>query len=312
MSGVRLGLGRAGFALASLAALASAGGLAGGVWGWADVPNHFAPLWLVAALLGGLVARAALARGEARTVATLAAAIAVVAAGSPILAETVKGARQPAPRGQVVKVMTFNRWWGGQPMDAARAIRRSGADVVTLQEANGFETVSGTLRDLYPYQLPCPRLCDTFILSKRPILNSGEVTPPQHDARDLVWARIDQGGGKSFTIATVHLFWPLPPWIQRRQRVQLAQMAAELPRDDLIVTGDFNAAPWSFAIRDLDRRLAPLTRRTHGTLTFSADWPVPLLALDQVYAGPAWRSAKVERLPKGGSDHYPLLVTLGR
>jgi len=39
------------------AALTAVGGLAGSVWAWADVLNHFAPVWLVLAWIGGLSAR---------------------------------------------------------------------------------------------------------------------------------------------------------------------------------------------------------------------------------------------------------------
>jgi endonuclease/exonuclease/phosphatase (EEP) superfamily protein YafD len=312
MIAVRWLLGLCGAGLALVGAVAAVGGLLGVVSGWADVVNHFAPVWMVGAAIGGLLARATLPSARGRTVALALAAVAVLVAGAPVLSEWFAGATQPKPSGKVLKIMTFNRWWDGSPFDTAAAIRRSGADIVALQEANGFERAGPSVMDLYPYQLPCPRLCDTYFLSKRPILDYGELVPPQRDARDLVWIRTPAPDGTIVTVATIHLFWPLPPWIQERQRTQLAKVVHELPGDALILTGDFNATPWSFAVRELDRTLKPLTRRTRGLLTFPTTYKVPFLAIDQIYASPTWRGTHVERLPYGGSDHYPVLATFSR
>ena len=40
------------------------------------------------------------------------------------------------------------------------------------------------------------------------------------------------------------------------------------------------------------------------------DWPLPVLPIDHVYAGPGWATVSVERGPSIGSDHYPLVVIL--
>ena len=83
-----------------------------------------------------------------------------------------------------------------------------------------------------------------------------------------------------------------------------------------MLLGDFNLTPWSFAMRGLDFGLKPMTRRTRGVLSYPARLgrltPLSFLAIDQVFAGPDWRTARVERLARGGSDHYPVMVTLRR
>ena len=46
---------------------------------------------------------------------------------------------------------------------------------------------------------------------------------------------------------------------RRGQRARLAEDLAGLPRDELVLTGDFNLSPWSFALmRAFDRQLLPL------------------------------------------------------
>src|SRR3546814_2882605 len=86
----------------------------------------------------------------------------------------------------------------------------------------------------------------------------------------------------------------------------------------MIVTGDFNSAPFSFAMRRGERAIG-LTRRDRALASFPTEKkaigplrsPVPVVAIDHVYAGPGWATAKVERGPGGlGSDHYPVIVTL--
>jgi vancomycin resistance protein VanJ len=308
----------AGLAAAFLVAdavLGSLGGLVGAVWPWADALNHFSPVWLGLAWIGGIGARVLLEPCLFRARTVMAAALAVVVSGAPIMIEGFKGATELNAGPPTLTVLTFNRWWDSP--DSARegeAIRTSGADLVALQEGDGFAATAATLKDVYPYQLMCGGKCDTAILSKRPFLATGQEDHARWrpGGTDFLWARTTAPDGRPVTLATVHLYWPIPPWIQRNQRARVAADVAVLPHDDLILTGDLNLTPWSFTLRGFDRALAPLTRRTHGLLSFPATAPFPLLALDQVFASPQWRTVSVGRLPRAGSDHYPVIVELKR
>ena len=102
-----------------------------------------------------------------------------------------------------------------------------------------------------------------------------------------------------------------------QQRVQLARVLAQIPSERAIIAGDFNSTPWSFSRRRWDEAFG-LIRRTRAVFT----WPVPgsesialpalvpFLPIDHVYAGSGWATVKVERGPRLGSDHYPVVVTL--
>ena len=114
-------------------------------------------------------------------------------------------------------------------------------------------------------------------------------------------------------LVTTHLAWPTAPPVARQRR-DLASVVARLPRERMILTGDFNATPWSSGLRGLDRNLG-LTRRGRAVPTWPAQvlgtaWPLPFQPIDHVYAGPGWATVKIERGPWLGSDHYPLIVTL--
>ena len=302
-----------GVALAAGAGLVSAFGLVGAVWGWADALNHLAPIWLVCGWVGAALVCLALPEGRLRTASLISAAVAVLFCGVPMVWEMARTGREAPPPANLT-VLSFNRWWDSpDPPGQVAMIRASGADLVALQEANGFEAAAGSLRDLYPYQLFCGGNCDTAILSKRPILASGrEASAQWPGGSKFLWARTTALDGRPVTLATLHPFWPIPPWIQRGQRGRIAELISALPLDETIVAGDFNLTPWSFAMRRMDATLAPLTRRSHGLLTFPASWPVPFLALDQVYAAPAWKTVSIERLPRAASDHYPVRVTFRR
>ena len=100
---------------------------------------------------------------------------------------------------------------------------------------------------------------------------------------------------------------------------RLAEAVAPFDRASLIVAGDMNSTPWSYALRRQDKTLG-LIRRTRGLFSWPAaefgPWrlrtPLPFLAIDQVYAGSAWKTVSVTRGPFAGSDHFPVVVVLSR
>ncbi len=73
-----------------------------------------------------------------------------------------------------------------------------------------------------------------------------------------------------------------------------------------------NAAPWTFAMRALDRGLRPLRRWTFWQPTYPAlvkRRPTPpLLPIDHVYAGPGWARTRIARFRTPGSDHFVLQI----
>ena len=54
-----------------------------------------------------------------------------------------------------------------------------------------------------------------------------------------------------------------------------------------------------------------LADRDGGAVDFSVEPIDEVLPIDQLYAGPDWGLVSARRLPATGSDHVPVLVTLG-
>jgi endonuclease/exonuclease/phosphatase (EEP) superfamily protein YafD len=291
------------------AALAVIGGLLGAVSPLLDWLNHLAPAWAVGALIGTLLCLAA--PRPKRPWLVGAGVVLTLAAAAPVLLEATTVTR-PATRtvAPTLKVLTYNVYWY-RPSEAAEAlIAASGADVVALEEVDTHRDMLVRLRRLYPYQQLC-RYCDLAILSKTPFLAVGR-SPSGRRRRAVLWATVRAPDGRPATVGAVHLDWPYPS-DGEAPREHLAMLAGRWS-DDPILVGDFNLTPWSFTLRRLDERLQPLTRRTRSLPTYASHVPgaPPLLPIDHVYAAPAWRVVDLQRLPRTGSDHHPLLVELQR
>ena len=295
--------------------LAGAGALA--IWAAAfgmvvptlDAMASFLPLSL-AGLLIGLVAARLWRRAWWMLALTVSALPALYAIGHEIARPI------PAARGEAELTLLTHNMHAANPDPAATvaAIGRTGADIVTLQEVTpGVRAMLVGPTGGYPHATPCPGdRCGLLIASRWPIEDSdyflrdaaGErVGPP------ILWARIAAPGG-AFTVATTHYPWPLPADRQAEKRRSLAQALARTDRDTLILAGDMNLTPWSAAMRAQDAGLAPLVRMTRSAFS----WPgtVPILPIDQIYAGPDWTRVSVEALGPTGSDHRPILATLAR
>lgn len=310
-----------------LLALGCAGGALMGLFGRfsdrLDVFAQFSTLWLLGALVCGAVWLGDGRRGHERATGVL-AALTLLALAPNMLPETFRGlfAERVKPRAETLKLVQANLFKNNP--DAGQAVRwilKEDPDVVLLEEVvQNSSGVPRALRDRYPYQVSCMAAlpCSTMVLSKRRPVAAGRMGLPQ-PGRYLSAATMTlPGAGGDFTVVAVHMTWPLPAGPQRWMNARLAERTKAFAQDSLIVGGDFNSTPWSHALRRLDGWLG-IERRTHGL----ASWPVslprlgtrlpsPLLPIDQVYAGKAWKTVSVRRGPAIGSDHYPLVVVLTR
>ena len=311
---------------AGLLALWSLAALGGAVSDRLDVLTHFAPLALAGALAVLLVTLPLARRGRAKRAALAlggAAAVWSFVLIGPELAAASR--RDPPASGPALKVVTFNIW-GGRNRDVeatADWLIAADADVVLLQEVfGGGADIPRRLRAKYPHGLVCSEnRCSLAVLSKHPVRRSSlqrqRWRGPAAKALSVAWAEIDAPGGR-FVALTTHYTWPTWVWAQEWQRAELVRLTRPFAQDDLIVTGDFNLTPWSKALREQDVRLG-LRRRTRALFSWPTVatrhrvWtPFPLLPIDHVYAGDAWRTVSVERGPRLSADHYPVIVTLAR
>jgi endonuclease/exonuclease/phosphatase (EEP) superfamily protein YafD len=282
-----------------------------------DVASNFAPFWLAAALFAGAWALAAEQAAPRRALLGM-AILGVLASGALMAPELTRPLPSPATAEPSfrLRLIQFNTWDAlADRTRVADWIASENPDVVTIEEVTeplrqalirrGFQYTRGMAgvaifsrqrRTYTPFFIPGP------VWATLP--GFARATFPGPD------------GGRPFSVVAAHLTWPTvaETW---RQRSTFATLLDHYPRDRLIVAGDFNLTPWSFALRGLDRRFG-LERRDRAIPT----WPalqalgvaliaVPaVLPIDHVYAGSAWRTVSIRRGPRIGSDHYPLIVDL--
>lgn len=282
-----------------------------------DIAAHFAPiqLWMV---LAGAGLTLLTPRSRLRM-----ATLGIAAVGAPLalllIWPELTRPETRAPAGAVadLKVIQFNVW-GGRNRDLERTLDwlyAQDADVVVMQEVK--PRVLEAVERRGGYHVTCERRyrCQTVILSKQAPLVTGVPRVDEGARVPSARATLPLRGGTNFTVVGVHYTWPIPAGPQQAQGRRLAAMIGQLPKERLIVSGDFNSTPWSFSRRREDRAFG-LERRTRMLFSWpaarsgAAASPLPFLPIDHVYAGPAWRTVSVERGPRLGSDHYPVIVRL--
>jgi len=197
-----------------------------------------------------------------------------------------------------------------------QAVEAVDADVIVLCEA----TMEARQR-LRALEAQLPHGLDTcapdslygiVILSRFPLrLRSKGVGEqdalPRHLAADLV---VD---GRAITLAAIHPTNPLRLGHAHRIPAEFESVAAfcRSANEDLILTGDCNAAGWSSYLRDLEKA-ASLSN--DGRVRPS--WPVWLpslvrLPLDHVWVRGRVLLRRAELGPAFGSDHLPLIAEFG-
>lgn len=298
-------VGAAGLLLAAACCAGALAGQGGRFSAALDVATHFSPLFLA----GGGLALVLWLTGGMRGAWTPVLAVIGAAASLWLMAPELKAAHAAAEvaNGQPLKLVQFNLWGDNTDTDATTAwILKTDPDILALEDAfDKSQPVVDAMAARFPHRFS---VGSTHLFSKTPILDQRQVF-----TGSSLWARVQGPDGRALTVMVTHLSWPL--WWRRYawQSERLVRSMEELHSDDLILAGDFNLTPWSFAMRRFDRDLG-LERRTRAMASWPAIWaPLPpVLPIDQVFAGRAWRTVSVERGPKLGSDHYPIVAILAR
>lgn len=293
----------------ALAALASHGGR---FYEQLDVLCHFTPIYLAIGLaaipLGVFLGRVG------AWLVSLPGVLAVLASVTLMIPEFVaaKGP-EPAPHAQTLTIIQFNAWGGNRKAQAAVDwLVAQHADIIVVEEG---AAIADLLMSQGGYTRTCGD-CAAIIYSKTRPISANNPKPRQSWKPPISVATFRNSDGE-FTVVGVHRPWPTRFAKERSHRLLLQQTVQKYPRDRMIVVGDFNSTPWSYARRREDINLG-LIRRTRAIFTWPAErvshnhMPLtfPVLPIDHVYAGPGWATVQVRRGPLLGSDHLPVVVVL--
>jgi endonuclease/exonuclease/phosphatase (EEP) superfamily protein YafD len=206
-----------------------------------------------------------------------------------------------------LKLIQLNTLFNNPTIDRSlQWIRAEKPDFVMLQE------VSNKTRAIYDglaAELPFGTICKfatvggVAVRSRHPMKSDA-----CKESLGFAWIQVDVNG-KALTLASLHLHWPYP-FRQRQQLQSLAASFKAMPRP-VLLTGDFNAAPWSAATQLVAQQtgttIVPGLRFTLRMGAFGFG-PIPFLPIDHVLVPADVRAHSIKLGPPIGSDHLPVIV----
>ncbi|WP_417581162.1 endonuclease/exonuclease/phosphatase family protein [Pelagibacterium sp.] len=291
-----------------------------------DLFNHVQPI-LFFGLLALMVATPVFVRFRIiRALALSIAATGFVASSVIYIPELVAGLlprTAPLQAEQTYRLMTFNVFGRNEePESLVANILDVDADIVALQEYGpGLRSaVHPDLTERYPHFQYCAGGQRAFVglYAKLPFepldadACSSSIMSTDRTARIIV--RFQTENGPAFSLATTHNDWPAPITRQAEQFATLRE-ALSTVEPPLIIVGDFNSTPWSYALRSFVSA-AELTRHTYNLPTFPTlwyylrDWRAmfPILPIDHVMTRGQIAIHDLRAGQPSGSDHLPIIV----
>jgi endonuclease/exonuclease/phosphatase (EEP) superfamily protein YafD len=206
------------------------------------------------------------------------------------------------------KLIQFNvRIHNPREAEAAQWIVSEKPDVVMLQEVLDETHPSFRLLDpIVPYRVRCKSagFGDVAVYTRFP-----EIIQHCGEGDGLAWIQV-KVDGTPLTFASLHLHWPWP-FRQWEQLERLRPVFESMPQP-VLLAGDFNATPWSAAVKAVEAMTK--SKAISGYRTS--------LRLDVLHNGKPWPTVPIDHvlLPKGvevrsvrmgpdmGSDHLPVIV----
>lgn len=289
-----------------------------------DLLNH-AQAFLFPGSILAVLALLVLLPGRRRWMAVAFAALGAVASGSVMVPEIVAGAqaRPPIEGRGTVRMMTHNLFGKNYEIaEVGAAILAEDPDIIVLQEYFGEQATElhPLLVQRYPYFVRCRggKRANLGLYSRLPFAQVEDGACPDNAYGTTrtahILAEFTTPDGKPFSVMTTHMDRPIPI---ARQNEQLSALSAKVDNIDgpLILAGDFNSTPWSYALRNFVASNS-LVRQTLNLATYPMNWfyfgawrdTLPFLPLDHVMT----RGLTVHELHAGrptASDHLPVVFT---
>ena len=226
-------------------------------------------------------------------------ALALLAPSLVIASDMIRGLSFPASKADTaprIKVISANLWSANpDPAPFLEMVSREQPDVLFLQEAFGlWKPVLEAMAPRYRFVAGCtyPNECNAVVMSG--LTRVGDSWPLTSSYAVARLALPDRFGGGAFEVMSVHLSRP-PPMTPQRNEIDAMIEITRAFGASAFVAGDFNATPWTGAMRRLDEDLG-LDRRTRAL--FSWPTPLPVAPVDNIYAGCTNASSKASDLFK--------------
>lgn len=219
-------------------------------------------------------------------------------------------------------VMTYNLNFDNLDNTTAIAalIRQQDADLVALQEAVPpiGEPLLAELADDYPHRLVLDVGLPKAILSRYPLVDPTQ--PADRSPTQQVWVETPAG---PVTVWNVH---PPPAvvdlgWRIQQQMIKVVMAEVKQTTGPVIVLGDFNTVPYSQNYNLITAELTDVhevvgrgfgfTFPNFGETNRMTSLP-PVVRIDHIFISDEFTPQTIRVVPTtAGSDHYPVVATLG-
>ena len=207
--------------------------------------------------------------------------------------------------------------------------RQAGQFLQLVQQANpdlvlAMETDQWWINQLSPLRqkyahvvsYPLDNTYGMVLYSKLP-LKETDIMFLKHETVPSIHTNVVLPNGKEFILHAMH---PVPPKPSKypdnvgSEEVALLKIGEMVSQTDMpsIVAGDFNDVAWSRTSRMFNTQSRLRDVRVGRGLynSFGANNLLFRYPLDHVYVSEEFQVLEMERLPKFGSDHFPILVKL--
>ncbi len=308
-----------------------------------DAFNHFQPLWFVGTLVCLLLTGVFFTNQRSRALMIALSATGFLTSGVMVMPEIVAGflVRPEAPAAATsYRLMTYNIF--GMNYDAGAVtemIAAENPDIIAINEyfPEQRETLHDRLTPHYPYFRLCEggRRANVAIYARLPFQSAtSHVDPCNHDIYNhtsMLTLRFSPEGTPGFTVVATQLDWPVQisplredgdlmtriAMMTARQRQEFVRLGNEVDSLEgaLLLVGDFNSTPWSYALRNFARD-SGLIRQTRNLPTFPKLWHIgrewrttpAFLPLDHVMTRGNVLVTNLHTGADAGSDHLPVIA----
>ena len=216
----------------------------------------------------------------------------------------------------VANVLVKNR----QATDFLKIVADADPDMLLVMEVD--EWWVSQLQDLkkdYPYvmEYPLDNAYGMALYSKLPLKDS-EIMFLNHEDVPSFHTKVELPSEKEFIFHGVHPVAPVPskkyPDNEGEEEVAFLKIGKIVAADSLpsVVAGDYNDVSWSHTARLFGESGNLQNVRIGRGLynSYNAKSPILRWPLDHYFVTPEFALLELERLPKFGSDHFPMFARL--
>ncbi|MFP2959584.1 endonuclease/exonuclease/phosphatase family protein [Myxococcus sp. 1LA] len=161
------------------------------------------------------------------------------------------------------------------PGHGIRLIKGVDPDIVLMQEFNYGNDSAADIRSLvdqiapgFHYSRETGAQIPNGVISRWPIIQSGQWPDPRVSNRDFAWARIDIPGPRDLWAVSVHLLTSSASNRNAEAQAIVTQVRSQIPEDDyLIIGGDLNTDNFNESCFATFRQVVTTAARTRRTTT---------------------------------------------